>query len=194
MPKSRTEKAVDALLDKHPLQRLSSPSRSVSAAVHNSLSAASAPMEVLISVLYWSIQAIDPKLVVPDWLPRLPLIADLSFHAAPAVFLTIDLLFLSPPWTISAIPAMGLSGCIAAGYWFWTERNYKLNGFFGYCDDFEHVDIEVAIRQGQWASSERRLCAWSNKDVKGDKSKEVTAAKSYRRSRPRLVAAVGGRA
>lgn len=96
--------------------------------VKNALSAASAPMEVLISVLYWGIQAIDPKLVVPDWLPRLALIDDMSFHAFPAIFLTIDLLFLSPPWTISALPAMGLSGCIAAGYWFWTERNYKLNG------------------------------------------------------------------
>jgi len=33
--------------------------------------------------------------------------ADLSFHAVPAIVLAIDLLFLSPPWTIEALPAFG---------------------------------------------------------------------------------------
>jgi len=42
--------------------------------VKNILSVCSAPLEVLISTLYWSLRAIDPKLVVPEEmdLPLLP--------------------------------------------------------------------------------------------------------------------------
>ncbi|GFG22658.1 hypothetical protein IFM61606_02522 [Aspergillus udagawae] len=35
--------------------------------VKNLLSICSAPMEVLISILYWSLRMIDERLVVPDW-------------------------------------------------------------------------------------------------------------------------------
>ncbi len=53
---------------------------------------------------------------------------DIGFHLMPALLLTIDLLFLSPPWTIHALPAMGLSSVIAFGYWFWVEHCFKHNG------------------------------------------------------------------
>lgn len=65
---------------------------------------------------------------MPDWAPRLPLSADVGFHAMPAFLLTIDLLFFSPPWTISAVPAFALSGAVATGYWFWIEACYAQNG------------------------------------------------------------------
>lgn len=185
--------AVDDLVRRHPLQRLESPSRSISAFVHivglasfaysyhylsahpnhinqsygwhfqyltiiglslatatftlgllsdatlsrplflakNILSCCSAPMEFLISTLYWGLRAIDPTLVVPKEL-ELPLETDISFHLIPTVMLLIDLLFLSPPWTISIVPALGLSGAIAFGYWFWIELCYSKNGFYPY--------------------------------------------------------------
>jgi hypothetical protein len=41
----------------------------------------------------------------------------------------VDLLFLSPPWTISALPSLGLSGTIAFGYWFWVEQCFYYNGW-----------------------------------------------------------------
>lgn len=44
----------------------------------------------------------------------------------------IDLLFLSPPWTITALPSLGLSGIIAFGYWFWVEHCFSYNGFYPY--------------------------------------------------------------
>ena len=44
------------------------------------------------------------------------------------VFL-IDLLFLSPPWTITIGPALALSSAIAVSYWFWVERCFQLNGW-----------------------------------------------------------------
>ncbi|KAF2212527.1 hypothetical protein CERZMDRAFT_97025 [Cercospora zeae-maydis SCOH1-5] len=98
----------------------------------NTLSVASAPLECLISVLYWGLRAIDTKLVLPDWAPPLAWGADLSFHAVPAIALAVDLLFFSPPWTIAFLPALGLSGAIAFGYWFWIERCYQFNNFYPY--------------------------------------------------------------
>lgn len=52
---------------------------------------------------------------------------DLSFHATPSIVLLIDLLFFSPPWTITIVPALGLSSLIATGYWFWIEQCFKYN-------------------------------------------------------------------
>lgn len=84
------------------------------------------------TILYWSLKAIDKSLVLPGWAPEPPLHTDLSFHLVPAVVLVIDLLFFSPPWTISAFPAMGLSSIIATLYWFWVEACYAHNGWFPY--------------------------------------------------------------
>lgn len=55
---------------------------------------------------------------------------DLSFHAVPAIVLLIDLLFLSPPWTVSILPALGISSSIAVGYWFWIEHCHAHNGWY----------------------------------------------------------------
>lgn len=48
--------------------------------IKNYLSLVAAPIEILISILYWSLRAIDPKLVVPPDMPMLPLVTDLCFH------------------------------------------------------------------------------------------------------------------
>lgn len=97
----------------------------------NLTSMCSAPMETLISLLYWGLRAIDPALVVPPEL-ELPLATDLSFHAIPTLMLLVDLLLLSPPWTISAVPALTLSAVIAFTYWFWIELCFSKNGFYPY--------------------------------------------------------------
>lgn len=184
---------VDNFVHRHPLQRLPSPSRSISAAIHalgiasfsysfdyltrhpnhinqaygwhfqyltiigltlamltfvvglaadltlsrqlfllkNIFSITAAPMETLITFLYWGLRSIDPELVVPKEL-ALPLPSDMSFHLTPTLLLLIDLLFLSPPWAISALPAFGLSLAIAFIYWFWIEICYTQNGFYPY--------------------------------------------------------------
>lgn len=89
-------------------------------------------MEVLISLLYWGLHVVNPRLVLPEWAPVLPLRVDLSFHAVPAVALVLDLLFFSPPYTVGALPALGLSGVIACGYWWWVETCYSYNGWYPY--------------------------------------------------------------
>ncbi|KAK3654197.1 hypothetical protein LTR56_004252 [Elasticomyces elasticus] len=113
-------------------------------AIKNALSVASAPMECLISMLYWGLRAIDTKLVQPEWAPVLPFSVDLSFHAIPSLALVADLLFFSPPYTVSFLPALGLSGCIAFGYWFWIERCYQYNNFYPY-PLFEVLDTTQRI-------------------------------------------------
>jgi hypothetical protein len=95
--------------------------------IKNTLSLCSAPLEVLISILYWGISAYDKHLVVPPELHIAPL-ADVGFHAMPSILLVVDLLFLSPPWTIHALPNMLLSSGIAVAYWTWVEQCYKHNG------------------------------------------------------------------
>lgn len=95
--------------------------------IKNTLSLCSAPLEVLISILYWGISAVDKTLLVPPEIHIAP-IADIGFHAMPAILLTIDLLFFSPPWTIRTSRAMMLSSVIAVGYWAWVEQCYKHNG------------------------------------------------------------------
>ncbi|OAX78079.1 hypothetical protein ACJ72_07615, partial [Emergomyces africanus] len=100
-------------------------------AAKNVLLVCSAPMEVLIGILYWGLRIIDSKLVKPDWV-ELSTEADIGFHAIPAIVLTIDLLYLSPPWSIGALPSIGLASFIAFGYWFWVEKCYQYNGWYPY--------------------------------------------------------------
>lgn len=64
--------------------------------------------------------------------PSSHVLLDIGFHVIPAILLTIDLLYLSPPWTISALPSMGLATTIAFSYWFWVETCYKYNGWYPY--------------------------------------------------------------
>ncbi|KAK3996464.1 hypothetical protein QBC44DRAFT_339458 [Cladorrhinum sp. PSN332] len=100
-------------------------------AVKNVLAATAAPLEVLISILYWGLCAIDKSLVVPPEL-QLPFLPDFGFHAMPAIMLTLDLLLLSPPWTIKGYGAMTISTILAFAYWGWVEYCYSRNGWYPY--------------------------------------------------------------
>lgn len=92
----------------------------------NVISVCSTPLEVLISVLYWGISLIDKRLLFPEEL-ALPFLPDFGFHAMPALMLTLDLLFLSPPWTIQFQGAVMLSTVLAFGYWAWIEYCFSFN-------------------------------------------------------------------
>lgn len=61
-------------------------------------------------------------------------IADLGFHAVPAIVLILDLLFLSPPWTFTALPAIGVSSTITIGYYVWVEFCFSRNGWYVFFD------------------------------------------------------------
>ena len=89
------------------------------------------PLEVVVSILYWGLSLIDPKLVKPGFIYIDP-INDIAFHAVPAILLVVDLLFLSPPWSITTLPTIATGGAIAVAYWFWIEWCYSKNGWYPY--------------------------------------------------------------
>ncbi|PGG97118.1 hypothetical protein AJ80_09738 [Polytolypa hystricis UAMH7299] len=99
--------------------------------VKNVLSVCSAPLAVLVSLLYWGLRIIDERLVLPEW-AVLNFWADVGFHAIPGIILVVDLLLLSPPWTITALPSMCIACAIAFSYWFWIELCYTNNGWYPY--------------------------------------------------------------
>jgi hypothetical protein len=104
-------------------------------ALKNRLAVVSTPLEVLVTVLYWGLCAIDRTLVIPPEF-ALDLLPDVGFHAAPGVFLAIDLLLFSPPWTVRAYSAVMTGLVFAFGYWFWVEYCFSKNGwcvFFFFC-------------------------------------------------------------
>jgi len=99
--------------------------------VKNWLAVGSAPLEVLISILYWGISAIDKDLVVtPDM--QLDPFVDMGFHLFPALLLLIDVLLLSPPWAFTFLPAVLIPSAIAAGYWAWLEHCFSVNQIYPY--------------------------------------------------------------
>lgn len=51
------------------------------------------------------------------------LVSCISFRLIPGLLLVMDLLFVSPPWQISTVRAIGLSEVIMASYWSWIERS-----------------------------------------------------------------------
>lgn len=97
-------------------------------ATKNSFAVCVAPLEMLISILYWGLRAYDKNLVLPPDLDvDLPLLADIGFHAAPAAFLSLDLLLFSPPWTIKPKEALALSLGLALAYWSWVDVCFSYN-------------------------------------------------------------------
>ncbi|KAL5415495.1 hypothetical protein PMIN03_002622 [Paraphaeosphaeria minitans] len=104
----------------------------------NYLALVAAPIEIIISMLYWGLRAIDQELVIPPDLPTPPIMADLGFHLFPTLLLSLDALFLSPPWPTSPMnpraSALSLmtSTFIAFLYWFWIELCYSHNEFYPY--------------------------------------------------------------
>jgi hypothetical protein len=92
-----------------------------------------APLEVLVSILYYSIKAIDENLLIDKRLNiRAPDTVDMSMHLYPAVFELADVLILSPMWTTSIPRALVIFGLFSAGYWQWVHYLYTKNGFYAY--------------------------------------------------------------
>lgn len=134
-----------------------------------------APIEIVISILYWGLRAIDTGLVVPPDLPLPPLIYDLCFHFFPALFTTIDAILLSPPWPSSPMNpqapliTLALSTAIAFSYWFWIEICFSQNGFYPYpifaiLTTYQRIGLFAVSGSIMWVvgGALRALYAWAN--------------------------------
>ncbi|KAF1845832.1 uncharacterized protein K460DRAFT_366684 [Cucurbitaria berberidis CBS 394.84] len=143
--------------------------------VKNYLALVAAPIEIVISLLYWGLRAIDDGLVVPPDLPMPPVLYDLGFHLVPAVVLTLDAILLSPPWPTMPMnpqaPTIMLvtSTAIAFAYWWWIELCYSYNGFypyplFGMLTTAQRVGLFAISGATMWVvgGALRVLYAWVN--------------------------------
>jgi hypothetical protein len=92
--------------------------------VKNALGTLALPAEFIISLLYWGIMAINPALMVPEnSIMLLPLGLDLSIHSFPAVFLFMDFLFFSPPFSKQTNPfVLAAVAGLAYGVWLFVRR------------------------------------------------------------------------
>ncbi|CAO1636715.1 unnamed protein product [Sympodiomycopsis kandeliae] len=110
------------------------------------------PAETMITILYWTVLAIDPSLLVPSKqvadpsnpgqflteAVRLPLGTDLCMHFFPAVLLLVDFLIFSPPFPKGKMTVLGLSfphitSLISTlAYCTWAEVCNYHNGHYPY--------------------------------------------------------------
>lgn len=97
----------------------------------NAVSVLATLLEVVISILYWSIRTVELALLAQEGI-QLPLLKDVGFHLAPAVLLTLDLVLLSPPWTVPACGTMAMSTVLAFAYWYWVELCFGKNKWYPY--------------------------------------------------------------
>ncbi|KAH6866518.1 hypothetical protein J4E91_008662 [Alternaria rosae] len=104
----------------------------------NYLALVAAPIEITISILYWTLKAIDGKLLVQPDIPLPPAVYDIGFHLVPAVVLALDYILLSPPWPTTPMNesapmiTLALSTAVAFMYWIWIEICFLQNGFYPY--------------------------------------------------------------
>ncbi|KAH7242595.1 FAR-17a/AIG1-like protein [Fusarium tricinctum] len=99
----------------------------------NAVTILATPLEVLITFLYWSIRSHDPALLMSQELFNgLDPWPDIGFHIAPAAFLAVDFLLLSPHAIITTRSMLSLSTISALLYWCWCELCFYQNGWYPY--------------------------------------------------------------
>lgn len=133
------------------MTRAVSPSLPITRELKTVASAITMPIEVIVSILYWSVLAIDPDLLIPQRkvadplnpgqfimeTVRLPILTDLCMHAFPAILLSVDFLAFSPPFPIRRpnrltswpILATAISTIV---YCLWAELCKANNGYYPY--------------------------------------------------------------
>ncbi|EPX75191.1 uncharacterized protein SOCG_04436 [Schizosaccharomyces octosporus yFS286] len=91
------------------------------------------PLELIVTILYWSIVMYDRSLLIPKNRPvQLPLNFDLSVHLMPTVYSLIDYFFFSPPFSLSLKLSTLLYLAVAISYILWVEKCYEVNKFYAY--------------------------------------------------------------
>lgn len=92
-----------------------------------------APCETLVSTLYWPIKLYDATLLAPEELMKLfPMHADLSMHAVPTLLLLLETFVFSEAFETGNSKAFLAYAIYGTGYYYWTERNARLNGWYPY--------------------------------------------------------------
>ncbi|KAK4074743.1 uncharacterized protein Triagg1_4892 [Trichoderma aggressivum f. europaeum] len=99
--------------------------------IKSALSVLGAPLEVTVTILYWGIVAMGRNLIVQAGF-KLPLLLNLGFHFAPAIFQSLDYILFSPPWTLPTSGLVALSATFAYAYRCWVDYSHSRNGWYPY--------------------------------------------------------------
>lgn len=106
----------------------------IAAALSNVFLLVSAPIELLITTIYWPIKfydgslLVDPKLglKIAPWLDR-------QLHLYPAIYQTICAVFYPHRrWVYGNVGMLMLYTAFALGYYHWTSYLAEVNGFYPY--------------------------------------------------------------
>jgi hypothetical protein len=159
--------------------------------IKNYISLVAAPIEIVISILYWGLRAIDTGLVVPPDFPLPPFLYDLTFHFFPALVTAIDTILLSPPWPSSPMNpnapliTLVLSTSVVFLYWFWIEVCYSYNGFYPYplfalLTTYQRIGLFAVSGATMWVvgGALRALYAWVNGYETVEELEKVKRAKN----------------
>lgn len=95
----------------------------------NTLSVLGAPLQVTVTMLYWGTVAMGRDLIIETGF-KIPLLLNLGFHLAPAIFQSLDYILFSPPWTLSTSGVAALSAAFAYGHRYWVDYCYRKNGWY----------------------------------------------------------------
>lgn len=93
-----------------------------------------APVELLISIMYWSLRMIDGDLVLdPNFAVELSPALDRKLHIYPAL-LEVSRAILDPPdvWRAGVIGPLLTFCVLAGGYWAWIDHVFTHNEFYPY--------------------------------------------------------------
>lgn len=86
------------------------------------LSALALSLNVVVSVVYWSLRLFVPQLIMADpTKDSIPLSLDLRLHLLPFLATAVDYFACMPRWDISYATAYAIFTAAASSYWFWLE-------------------------------------------------------------------------
>ncbi|OLL22756.1 UPF0641 membrane protein [Neolecta irregularis DAH-3] len=101
--------------------------------IKNYISIISTPLACLVSLLYWTIIAVNKEMMLPpEIIEKMTPTRDFGLHLSPLIFLTIDFLLFSPPWAINTKTAFYIHFSLGQGYFRWIQYCQKQNGWWAY--------------------------------------------------------------
>ncbi|PRT55123.1 hypothetical protein B9G98_02743 [Wickerhamiella sorbophila] len=105
-----------------------------------------APIECLISALYWALRFVDTDLVLdPKFALELNPSLDRKLHLYPALFEVLRAVMAPPDlWHAGFVGPFAVFGALAGGYWAWIDHVFSHNNFYPY-PLFEVLNFEQRV-------------------------------------------------
>lgn len=110
--------------------------------IKNYLSATCLSLNIVVSLVYWSLKIFLPDLILAKG-ESIPLLLDLKIHLMPLLLTSIDYFFFMDRWNISYLTGYAIISACATLYWFWLE--YLIVGDASYPYPFLNVEKNLRL-------------------------------------------------